>query len=143
MKSEILVKIKKLSSRAVIPHKSRVDDAGVDITATSMKETDMYVEYGTDIAVSIPEGHAGFLLPRSSLSNYDLVLANHVGLIDSNYRGEIKFRFKLSKTSPRIYNLGDRIGQLVVLPVPAIIFAEVENLDETDRGNQGYGSSGL
>lgn len=140
---DLSVNIKKLSPEAVIPSKGRAGDAGVDLTATSMTETDMYIEYGTGIAISVPEGYGGFILPRSSLSNYDLVLSNHVGLVDSNFRGEIKFRFKTTKASPKVYNVGDRIGQLVILPVPEIVFVEVSTLDDSVRGTQGYGSSGL
>lgn len=135
------VKIKLLSKEAVIPKRGRKGDAGLDITATSVNETTDYIEYGTDLSIAVPEGYAGMLYPRSSLSNYELILSNHVGVLDSNYRGEIKFRFK--KTGTKIYNVGDRIGQLVLHKIPEIVFEEVEELDETNRGDRGYGSSGL
>ena len=140
MMTHVQVKIKKLKKAGVIPSYAKSGDAGLDLTATDVKSCEGYVEYGTGLAVEIPEGFAGFLLPRSSLSNYDLVLSNHVGLIDSGYRGEIKARFK--RFGSRIYMPGDRIVQLVVLPYPKVEFEEVNKLSETERGAGGYGSSG-
>src|SRR4051812_36638080 len=87
--NEIDVEIKKLSDKAVVPSYSRPGDAGLDLTATTMTENEMYIEYGTDLAIAVPEGYVGHISPRSSLSDYDLILSNHVGVIDSNYRGEI------------------------------------------------------
>lgn len=141
------VKIKKLSDFAVVPAYSRAGDAGLDLTATSMVETDMYIEYGTSLAVAIPEGFVGYIFPRSSLSNYDLVLSNHVGVIDSNYRGEVKFRFKKTNDLRHVrdgnfYNFGDRVAQLIIMPIPTVNFTEVDDLDETVRGDGGFGSSG-
>jgi len=151
------VKFKKLSENAVAPKIMRSGDAGADLTATSVTETDMYIEYGTSLAVEIPPGFVGLIYPRSSLSNYDLILSNHVGVIDSNFRGEIKFRFKkvdkkqVYKTSigvithdlSVIYKVGDRIGQLIITEIPAVEFEEAEELSDTNRGQNGYGSSGL
>lgn len=151
--NEISVKIKKLSDNAVVPAYSRSGDAGMDITATSMTETDQYIEYGTSLSVAIPEGYVGLIYPRSSLSKYDIVLANHVGVIDSNYRGEITFRFKPTKTwddfsdhsvvGPKYYNIGDRIGQIIIQKIPEVTFEVAEELDETVRGTGAYGSSGV
>lgn len=157
--NSVNVKFKKLSEDAVAPKIMKTGDAGADLTATSMTETDMYIEYGTGLAVEIPQGYVGLIYPRSSLSNYDLILSNHVGVIDSNYRGEIKFRFKRTKkpsmayrvpdmenlidsNNCQIYKVGDRIGQLIIMPYPTVTFEEVEELSETNRGDQGYGSSG-
>lgn len=148
--NEIEVKIKRLSADAVIPQYSRAGDAGLDITATSVVDMGRYVEYGTGLSIAVPPGHVGLLAPRSSLSDYDLILANHLGILDSNYRGEIKFRFKKSiklrdcpEFMERIYSIGDRIGQLLIIPLPEIKFTEVEELDETNRGTGAYGSSGV
>ena len=138
--THVQVKIKKLKKAAVIPKYAKPGDAGLDLTATDVKSCEKYVEYGTGLAVEIPDGFAGFLLPRSSLSDYDLVLSNHVGLIDSGYRGEIKARFK--RLGGRIYMPGDRIVQLVILPYPKVELEEVNELSETERGASGYGSSG-
>ena len=86
----------RMASNAVIPSKAHPTDAGFDMVATSKVETEDYIEYGTDIAIKLPEGHCALLFPRSSISKKDLFLCNSVGLIDENYTGEIKFRFKRS-----------------------------------------------
>ena len=90
------VRVKKLHPDAVIPSYANAGDAGMDMVAISSKISDdgLYVEYGTGIAVEIPAGYVGLLFARSSISKTTMVLANHVGVIDSGYRGEIKFRFK-------------------------------------------------
>ena len=144
------VKIKKLHEAAVIPIYGREGDAALDITCTekpSHKEyTEFvrgykpYLEYRTGLSFEIPEGHVGLLFPRSSISKTTLSLANSVGVVDSNFRGEVTFRFK--GTSHKMYNKGDRIGQIIIIPIPTIEFEEVEELSETVRGDQGYGSSG-
>lgn len=153
----VTVKFKKLSPLAVTPSYSRDGDAGADLVATSILETDMYIEYGTGLSIELLPGFACFLYPRSSLSNYDLILANHVGVGDSNFRGEITFRFKRTRIeipnefdvfgepafTPAIYKVGDRIGQLVVQEVPRMLFEEVEELEQSNRGSLGYGSSGV
>ena len=151
------VKIKKLHETAVIPKYSNPGDAGMDMTAVSaqISEDGLYIEYGTGIAVEIPEGYVGLLFPRSSLSKTSLILSNHVGVVDSGYRGEIKFRFKDTKMrhahaygidhyacSDTAYKVGDRIGQLMILPYPQIEFEEIDELTSTERGTGGYGSTG-
>ncbi len=144
------VKIKKLVPEAIVPAYSRSGDAGMDMTATSVTETEMYVEYGTGLAMAIPVGYVGLIYPRSSLSNYDLILANHVGVVDSNYRGEVKFRFKKSYEKvlkgvrdAKYYSVGDRIGQIIIQEIPTVNFEVTDDLDETNRGANGYGSSGV
>ena len=151
------VKIKKLHENAVIPSYANSSDAGMDMTAVTVQisKDGMYVEYGTGIAVEIPEGYVGLLFPRSSISKTSLVLANHVGVVDSGYRGEIKFRFKDTKMKTRVmygieqfhcgdtaYEVGERIGQLMIIPYPKIQFEEVEELETADRGDAGFGSTG-
>lgn len=136
------IKIKKLSKDAVIPSYAKIGDAALDLTAVSISYTNIYVEYGTGLAIEIPEGFAGFVFPRSSISNYDLNLCNSVGVIDSNYRGEIKLRFK-TVYNQKIYNIGDRIGQLVIMPIPKIEFTVVQDLCDSSRGSLGFGSSGV
>lgn len=137
------IKIKKLRDNAVIPAKAHPTDAGFDLTATS-KETDAYgnIVYGTGIAVEIPENHVGLLFPRSSNAKKDLLLTNSVGVIDSGYRGEITFKFKNIGFVGNRYNIGDRIGQLIIVPYPEVTFVETDELSETQRGNGGYGSTG-
>lgn len=145
----IEVRIKKLVPEAVIPRYAKDGDAGMDMVATSITVTDMYIEYGTGISIEIPKGYFGDMRPRSSISNYDLILANAPGTVDSGYRGEIKFRFK--KTYEKIlngardakyYNVGDKIGQIIITEFPLVVFNEVKELEESARGAGGFGSSG-
>lgn len=134
------VRIKKLVSEAVNPKYAKFGDAGMDVYAVSKNETDKYVEYGTGLAFEIPEGYTMLVFPRSSVSNTDLVMANSVGVLDSGYRGELKLRFR--KNGSDDYQVGDRVGQIIVLPYPTVNFEEVKNLSESIRGEGGFGSSG-
>lgn len=161
------VRIKKLCKNAVIPSYAHASDAGMDLTATSMKmDEDGNVVYGTGIAIEIPKGYVGLVFPRSSNSKKTLWLTNSVGVIDSGYRGEITFKFRPSiamlpslwtriklhlkyksatmvkYASPAIYKIGDRIGQIIILPYPAVKFIESDFLYPSDRGECGYGSTG-
>ena len=148
------VKIKKIHKDAVIPKYAKSGDAGMDLTCTSIEQTNSYVAYKTGLTFEIPEGYVGLLFPRSSNSNKDLILSNSVGVIDSGYRGEVELRFKgvtsnISGTgvldifmSPKLYNVGDRVGQLIIIPYPQIEFKEVDELSITERNTKGYGSSG-
>ena len=147
-------------------------DAGIDLTATSkVYDEEGNIVYGTNRAFEIPEGYVGLLFPRSSNSRQDLLLSNSVGIIDSGYRGEVFFKFKPSSlictngynyngtvekefnplkmyvgvsdpVDHRDYKVGDRIGQLIILPYPKIEFEEVSELSDSERGEKGFGSSG-
>jgi len=149
----IKVKIKKLREDAVIPGYATVGDAGLDVVATHIISiTNKQVTYGTGIALEIPEGYMGLIFPRSSIRKYDLELSNSVGVIDSGYRGEIQFTFNVTKKkcdisqyeefSTNIYNVGDKIGQLIILPYPPVTLIESNELSETKRGTGGFGSTG-
>ena len=169
------VKIKKLHKDAKIPQYSLQGDAGLDLTAVS-KMYDEYgnVHYGTGLAFEIPEGYVGLLFPRSSNAKKDLLLSNSIGVIDSNFRGEVSLKFKPSlvlydetcfakegkigtesnnytdivpptlenELTFQTYEIGDRIGQIIILPYPKIDFLEVEELGGTNRGEGSYGSTG-
>jgi len=143
--SSLEVKIKRVHSDAKLPSYAKEGDAGMDLTAVSRTFTDEggygYVEYGTGIALEIPEGYYGAIVPRSSISKTGMFLANSPGTIDSNYRGELLLRFKAIPDTT-IYEIGDRIAQLIILPYPKIHFKEVDDLSETDRGDKGFGSTG-
>jgi dUTP pyrophosphatase len=143
--SSLNVKIAKLVENAVIPVKANPTDAGLDLIATSKTITDLaksgFIEYGTGLAIAIPDGYVGLLYPRSSISKTGLILANSVGVIDSGYRGEIKLRFKWVKDSTD-YNVGDKIAQLIIMPYPNVQLHEVAELPYGDRGDKGFGSSG-
>lgn len=145
------VRFKKLNPDAVVPTKAHPTDAAFDLTATT-RSLDDYgnVVYGTGIAVEIPRGYVGLVFPRSSIAKKRLILSNGVGVIDSDYRGEIMFKFKPTLATAEhnlgiadfIYILGERIGQLMIVPYPDIEFEEAEELTQTERGDGGYGSTG-
>ena len=140
------IKIKKLNKNAVVPSYAKIGDVGLDLTAVSISYTDNYIEYGTGLAIEIPEGFGGFIFPRSSISNYDLTMCNSIGVIDNNYRGEIKLRFNTVynyQINKRLYNIGDRIGQIVIVPVPRIELELTDELSDSVRGSSGFGSSGV
>jgi dUTP pyrophosphatase len=136
------VKVKKLSEDAVIPEYAHQHDGCMDLTATSITITDKFVEYGTGLAMEIPAGSVGLVFPRSSVSKKDLTLANSVGVIDAQYRGEIKLRFKLHNSERDTYKVGERIGQIMIIPRPSVTFKEVNELEDTDRSSGGFGSTG-
>ena len=135
------VKIKRLHPDAVVPSYAKAGDAGMDLTAVEMEREWNIVTYKTGLAIEIPEGHVGLLFPRSSVYKTSMVLSNCVGVIDSGYRGEIMLKFR-STESNKAYEVGDRVGQLIIMPYPQVEFEEVENLSSTDRGSGGYGSTG-
>jgi len=138
------VAIKKLHEHAKIPQYAKPGDAGLDFTALTKTIEKNRVVYGTGLAIEIPEGYVGLLFPRSSITNYDLDLANAVGVIDSGYRGEIIFKFRRTDLAAfsKEYNIGDRVGQLLIIPYPKVEFVEVSDLSKTSRGSGSYGSSG-
>ena len=140
------VKVKKLHPDAVIPAYAKTGDAGMDLTAVTF-DVDEFGNlcYGTGLAFEIPEGYVGLVFPRSSNCKKGVILTNCVGVIDSGYRGEVSFKFKeiaLGNFSNVAYKVGDRIGQMIIMPYPQIEFIEVDELSETDRGTKGYGSTG-
>lgn len=154
------VLIKKLNPAAVIPSYAKEGDAGMDLTAVSEhNDHNGNTVYGTGLSFEIPKGYVGLLFPRSSNSMTDLRLTNSVGVVDSGYRGEVMFKFRndnFSNSNPLIkndfilntigftnqYNVGDRIGQIIIIPYPNIEFEEVAELSESKRGTNGYGSTG-
>lgn len=171
----LIVTIKKLREDAHIPQYATDGDAGMDFVAVTKKITPNYIEYGTGLAIEIPQGYFGLITPRSSITKYPLgvMLKNGVGIIDSGYRGEITFRIEhpafpcvydeehfyeephmcWTDTDGLVYeheplhiiptpNVGDRIGQIIILPYPQVTFIEGE-LSNSQRGEGGYGSTGV
>lgn len=145
------IPFKRLDENTVIPSYANEEDAGLDFTATSKTYDDAgNIMYGTSIALAIPKGYVGLLFPRSSVSKKLQILANSVGVIDSSYRGEIIFKFKPIEgghsrnisTLEDQYEVGDRIGQIVILPYPLVKLSEVDELPDSIRGNNGFGSTG-
>lgn len=192
----IQVKIKKLVPEAVIPTYAKDGDMGMDVTATSVeydKKLDCFV-YHTGLAFELPKGYGMLIFPRSSNRKTNSYMANHVGILDSGYRGELLLCFKYKDSVPSIfstirsdkfieriannvdirdakalaaalikttndivsdnlqlndfmgnfapYKVGDRIGQIVIVPYPTIKFEETDTLSESERGAGGHGSTG-
>lgn len=139
------VKMKKLHENAVLPKKAYQNDAAFDLTAVS-EEIDIpnrTLTYKLGWAVEIPAGHVGLLFPRSSIANKDICLSNAVGVVDENYRGELQAKFKsIVPQKARKYDVGERVVQLMILPIPKVELEVVEELSNTDRGEGGFGSSG-
>jgi len=136
----------KLNDAAVVPTRAHPGDAGLDLYSTETAHLGPGERWsvGTGIAVEIPEGYAGLVLPRSGLAReHGIALVNSPGLIDAGYRGEI--RVLLLNTDPaetvRI-EAGARIAQLVVTPVAIAEPVEASDLSESARGDGGFGSSG-
>ena len=138
------VKIKKLHPDAVIPKYAKLGDAGMDLVAISEEWNEYYtmVTYDTGLSIEIPEGYVGLLFPRSSIVKTELELANSVGVIDSGYRGPIMFKFRYNEEG-MVYDVGDRVGQIIIMPYPQVEFEEVEELSTSDRGEGGFGSTGV
>lgn len=135
------IKIKKLHPDAVLPKYAKQGDAGMDLIAVIRERIDNYhYKYNFGLAIEIPEGFVGFIFPRSSCYKQRQMLSNCVGVIDSGYRGEIS-ALMIGTTSDS-YNVGDRVAQLIIMPVPYIDFEEVNELSDTERGAGGYGSTG-
>ena len=137
--------VRRLREDAVVPERAYAGDAGLDLAACDRFELGPGERaiVGTGLAVAIPDGHAGFVQPRSGLAaRHGLSVVNAPGLIDSGYRGEI--RVVLLNTDLReafVVEPGMRIAQLVVLPVPELELVETDELPESERGVRGFGSS--
>jgi len=135
------IKIKKLKFNAVIPTYSKDGDAGMDLTVVSKEYIDdEHVKYGFGVAIEIPKGYVGLIFPRSSIYKQRQILTNSVGVIDSGYRGEISAI--MIGTSDSSYSIGDRAAQIIIIPYPEINFVVVDELSKTDRGSDGFGSTG-
>lgn len=141
------INVKKVRDNAVIPQYAKPGDAGLDLTAAELEVTPEGIVIGyTGLALEIPEGYVGLLFPRSSISKYDLSLTNCVGVIDSGYRGEVIVKFRNTRTDEKyakIYSKGDRVAQLIVMPYPKITLVEAQELSQTERGEGGFGSTGI
>ena len=139
------IKFKKLNDKAVIPSRAHDHDAALDLTAVSKETREQwgYVEYGTGLAMQMPSFCVGLIFPRSSISKTCHSLRNSVGVIDSGYRGEIKLRFSIDNSENIEYDLYNKIGQLMIIELPNLSISEVADLDDSDRGEGGFGSTGI
>ena len=137
------IKFKKLTPEAQAPAKHHYNDACFDIHGISCEritnEQSSFFEYGTGLSLEIPDGHVGLIFPRSSISKTASLMCNSVGVIDAGYRGEVRLRFT-GETAP--YEIGQRIGQLMILPLPLVEFIEADDLNDSQRGSGGFGSTG-
>lgn len=144
----IRIKVKSLDYRAVFPTYSYPGDACVNLVATGKSHDGANWVYNTGLAIEIPEGYVGLLFPRSSVSKTKMLMRNCVGVIDSGYRGEIVVKMasldigELTDAGLPCYNVGEKVAQLMVLPVPTMEFERVDKLSESLRGEGGFGSSG-
>ena len=137
------VKVKKLNEDAILPTYATPGAAAFDLYANNM-DGDVI---GTGLSFEIPEGHVMRVYSRSGHGfKYGVTLANSVGVIDSDYRGEVKVRLVCNHTND-LYNLlsvnvGDRIAQAIIEPIPRVEFELADELSETERGSGGFGSTG-
>jgi dUTP pyrophosphatase len=141
--SKVELKIKKLHPEAVIPCYAKAGDAGMDLVAISEEwnKDNTMVTYDTGLSLEIPEGYVGLLFPRSSVSKTTLNLANSVGVIDSGYRGSLMLKFRYLEEGD-VYDVGDRVAQLVIMKLPFVEITEVAELSSSERGEGGFGSTG-
>lgn len=140
------VKFKKLNDNAHIPTYGSPYSAGADLYSAEVEtviqpHTTAFI--GTGIALEIPKGYMGLIFARSGLScKRHLAPANKVGVIDSDYRGEVKVALHNHSNEPQKIDAGERIAQLVITPFLAVDFEQADELDETQRGEGGFGSTG-
>lgn len=142
------LKIKKVNENAVIPHRATEGSAGLDLCACIDESLTLgggeTALIPTGLAIALPSAQYGaFIFARSGLSiKHGIGLLNSVGVIDSDYRGEIKVGVINQVKEPYTIQPGERIAQLVVMPVSTMPVEEAESLDETERGSGGFGSTG-
>ncbi len=141
----IEIPVVRLRDDAVVPDRAYAGDAGLDLSTCEPLELrpGERALASTGLAVAIPEGYAGFVQPRSGLAARDgIAVVNSPGLIDSGYRGEIQVvLLNTDRERTFVAGRGERIAQLVVLPVPRVALHEVDALPESERGARGFGSS--
>ena len=139
--------IKRLDPTVELPAYAYEGDAGLDLRSNEDVVLAPFERrlIGTGLAIAIPDGYAGFVQPRSGLAlKKGLSMANTPGLVDAHYRGELKVcAINLDAHEPIVISKGEHIAQLVIQRVPQVHLREVEQLDETDRGEGGFGSSGV
>jgi dUTP pyrophosphatase len=147
MENKVVLPIKRLDPTVELPSYAYDGDAGLDLRSNEDVTLAPFERrlVGTGLAIAIPEGYAGFVQPRSGLALREgLSMANTPGLIDAHYRGELKVcAINLDPSKSIHIERGERIAQLVIQQVPVVSLLEVDELDETDRGAGGFGSSGV
>ena len=140
------VRVARVSAGAVLPTRAYEGDAGLDLYAAHAARIPAgeRASIGTGIAVAIPPGHAGLVLPRSGLAlRHGIALVNAPGLVDAGYRGELRVLLLNTDRSEHFdVAAGDRIAQLLIVPFAAAAVTAVETLEDSERGERGFGSSG-
>src|SRR5207302_4748845 len=140
------LRVLRLDPRATLPRRAYPGDAGLDLHALErcVLAPGERARLSTGIAVEIPEGHAGLVLPRSGLAaRHGIALVNSPGLIDAGYRGEVQvLLLNTDRAQPFALHAGDRIAQLVVTRVETPDVVEVAELAVSERGEEGFGSTG-
>lgn len=138
--------VRRLAATATLPTRATAGDAGLDLYASEAAQVGPgeRASVGTGIAIEIPEGHAGLVLPRSGwAARHGISLVNAPGLIDAGYRGEVRvLLLNTDREGPFEISEGDRIAQLLVVPFAALEPVETEALAESERGKGGFGSTG-
>jgi dUTP pyrophosphatase len=140
------VRVARLEAHALLPTRAYEADAGLDLYSANDAriEPAERASVGTGIAVAIPAGHAGLVLPRSGLAaRHGIALVNAPGLIDAGYRGELRVLL-LNTDREEAFEIrrGDRIAQLVIVALPEVELEEAAELEAAERGTRGFGSSG-
>lgn len=148
----IQIKFKKLHKNTQLPQTATSGAGAMDVTCTEIIQEDGYVRCMLGFSTEIPEWYRVICAARSSITKTGWVLANGIGIVDSDYRGEWEFRFaplpiKVAfgtqlGTKPFPYKVGDRVGQIFIEPVLQMEFVETEELSDTSRGGGGFGSTG-
>lgn len=147
MKNELVLKFKLIRDTGKVPTKAHEEDACFDIYADT-NNTDVIIQPGdivkihTSFTTAIPHGYFASIFARSGLGTKGISLANNIGIIDESYRNEWLVGLYNKSKEPYVVHHHDRIAQFTLLPYPNIHLQEVEELDETDRGTGGFGSSG-
>jgi len=140
------IRFKKKDEQAKLPVRGSLDAACLDVFAHSVKiERPNKMIIGLGFSTEIPVGYKGIIVPRSSISKTDWILANSIGVIDADYRGEWMMVFKCLGEmiyQPLPYGIGDRCGQLYFEPIQGFYMEEVDELSDTERGEGGFGSTG-
>jgi dUTP pyrophosphatase len=139
------MKFKKLTTTAITPTRGSPNSAGLDLYADAdvLVSSGASVMLGTGIAIEIPMNHVGLVAIRSSVGKAGVALANSVGVIDSDYRGEIKLCLTYTAGSGGHYiRKGQAVAQIVIMPVLQVELVEVDALSTTERGDGGFGSTG-
>lgn len=126
-----------------VPGYAHPGDAGIDLyAAQDAIVTGATVLIPTGVAVAVPDGHVCLVCPRSGLSKHGVTVANAPGVVDAGYRGEVMVRLTTTSATPYPVSRGDRIAQLLIIPIARPVVTVVDHLDDTERGACGFGSTG-